>query len=124
MITLCVPIEPVAASRPRFNGKFAYTPQKYRLFKEELSFFLKNFYKGMPLDGALEVCIVFSVTKPKSAKRLYPSVKPDLDNFVKAVFDSANLILWEDDSQVVDLHCFKVYGKPSITITIKQKGDE
>lgn len=31
--------------------------------------------------------------------------KPDIDNFVKALFDAGNKILWEDDSQIRHLVC-------------------
>jgi Holliday junction resolvase RusA-like endonuclease len=124
VISLKLPITPIPAARPRFGKGFTYTPKKYRDFKELAKLYLLDRYPGKPLEGALEVCVVFSIEKPRSVKREYPHVKPDIDNFIKAIFDSANEILWHDDSQIVDLHTFKIYGIPSITISVKQKGGE
>lgn len=118
MITLRLDIEPVAQGRPRFGKGFCYTPSKSRAFKKELQFRLKQAYKGSPLEGPLQVSILFTLTKPRSVKREFPAVKPDIDNFVKAFFDAANLILWLDDAQVVDLHAQKRYGTPGIAFTI------
>lgn len=125
MIVIKIPIEPVAASRPRFTKKgFCYTASEYRYFKTTLETMLITKYKEEPLKGPLEVCVLLTLTKPKTAKRDFPSVRPDIDNFCKAVFDAANEVLWEDDSQIVELHAFKTYGEPSITISVKQKGEE
>jgi Holliday junction resolvase RusA-like endonuclease len=123
MITLKLPLEPVPAARPRFTKNFCYTPKTYREFKTLAVLLLRQRYSGQPMQGALEVCLIFSIEKPKSVKREYPNVRPDLDNFVKAIFDAANEVLWKDDAQVVDLHAFKVYGEPGITISVKNKGD-
>lgn len=34
--------------------------------------------------------------------------QPDLSNMLKALEDSGNKILWEDDKQIIVLHAFKV----------------
>lgn len=61
--------------------------------------------------GAVAVNIICYFVRPKSAKkRLYPSVRPDLDNFVKTIFDSMNGLVIQDDSQVVQMCCSKNYG--------------
>jgi Holliday junction resolvase RusA-like endonuclease len=122
MIALKLPIEPIAAARPRVCRFGTYYPKRYDEYKKSLRFLIRNKYKAEPMAGALEVCVVFSMEKPKSAKREYPSVRPDIDNLLKGVFDAANEIIWMDDSQIVDLHAFKAYGIPSITISVKPKG--
>jgi Holliday junction resolvase len=33
----------------------------------------------------------------------------DLDNYAKTLKDALNGIAWEDDRQVVESHCYKVY---------------
>jgi Holliday junction resolvase RusA-like endonuclease len=71
---------------------------------------------GWPLLGPLAVDLCFTMRKPVSApksRRTWPIVYPDLDKLARAVFDVGKLIqptpLWHDDSQVVDLHAWKVY---------------
>ncbi len=50
------------------------------------------------------------MVRPKSVKRDYPAVRPDIDNYVKTVLDGANGILWLDDAQVCQLAATKQYG--------------
>ena len=71
---------------------------------------------GWPLLGPLAIDLCFTMRKPVSApktRRTWPIVYPDLDKLCRAVFDVGKLIqptpLWHDDSQVVDLHAWKVY---------------
>lgn len=68
---------------------------------------------GWPLLGPLAVDLCFTMPRPKSApktRRTWPVVKPDVDKVARAVLDSGTTAgLWGDDSQVVDLHAWKVY---------------
>lgn len=79
----------------------------------------------------LEVTIHFHVPIPRSwAKKekakaarglLLPSSRPDLDNYVKAVFDAMNGIVFKDDAQVVSLRTLKLYSeRPLIEIEVKE----
>ena len=117
-----LPIMPVAKGRPRLSGRVVFTPVKTRHFENQCSWLMRTNYKGPPLAGAVACKIVFALQKPKTSKRTYPDGHVgDLDNFVKAVCDAANGILWIDDCQIVDLHCFKIYSdKPSITIEFQE----
>lgn len=64
-----------------------------------------------PLTGALRVEIDFHVRRPKSVKRAYPSVKPDLDKYERATFDALGKGgAYEDDGQVCDSHSRKLYA--------------
>ena len=76
--------------------------------------------KWQTLMGALEVSVVFSITKPKTVKRDLPVVKPDIDNFQKSLFDALNLIAWKDDSQIVKCASEKTYGTPGIFLQIRE----
>jgi len=40
-------------------------------------------------DGPIEVNFNIKLKKPKSARRKYPSVKPDFDNYIK-IFQGTN----------------------------------
>lgn len=82
---------PVPKSRPRFrkNGS-VYIDNKQIAAEEYLGYHLKMKFPN-PLEGNLAVgCIFFRPTKQRV----------DVDNMLKHVMDSANKIVWHDDSQV------------------------
>lgn len=63
-----------------------------------------------PLEGAVCLEVVFFMPRPKSVKRPYPSVKPDLDKLIRSINDSAtDAGVIKDDSQVIEIVAFKVY---------------
>ncbi len=68
---------------------------------------------GVPFLGPIAVELCFTMRKPVGApktRRTWPIVYPDVDKCSRAVLDAATLAgLWGDDSQVVDLHAWKVY---------------
>jgi Holliday junction resolvase RusA-like endonuclease len=109
-------VEPVAASRPRIRvvGKgqtMAYYVGKYKDFKENVApdivklCVAKHFDKGTPLC----VWVSFCPKKPKTSKLDYPN--PDIDNYLKAIFDVLNGELWHDDKQIVEVHANKEWSK-------------
>ena len=66
------------------------------------------------------VTMVFTLKRPKTVKRAYPAVKPDLDNLAKSVLDGLNNTAWKDDGQVVSLKLSKVYGtEASVEVVIE-----
>jgi len=76
------------------------------------------FAKGTPL----KVNLAFYINKPPSVskKRKYPITRPDIDNYTKLVLDALNRYLFEDDSQIVELHATKAYGQPRIEIDVEE----
>lgn len=128
-------IEPVEQARPRATrfGRTVrmYDPPKVSKFKKELSQLAKLHYRDEPLDGALEIEISFyrpvqkSLSKKERARRFSgehrPTVKPDLDNYIKSALDGLNGILWTDDAHIVDLHAHKYYSdRPRIEIIVRE----
>lgn len=128
-------IEPVEQARPRAAhiGRriIMYDPEKVKNFKKGLHQLAKMSYKDDPLDGQLEVDVWFyrqvqkSLSKIERARRLSgehrPTVKSDLDNYIKSTLDALNGILWTDDARIVDLHAHKYYSDdPHIEITVKE----
>lgn len=103
-----VPGEPVAQPRQRFavgkSGKpRAYKDDKHPVHAYKLAVALATRVEiKKPLDGPVGVNLIFVVTKPKSRPKSdeWCYVKPDIDNYVKAVFDAVNGIAWHDDGQV------------------------
>lgn len=109
-------IAPLAKGRPRSfiqRGRLIVTtPPATRVFERTVAQLAKAQHKGPPIEGPLYVACDFFIEKPKSVKRRYPSVAPDVDNYAKAALDALNGIVWMDDSQIVDLRLCKRYADP------------
>ena len=69
-----------------------------------------RFAGAKPVDGAIGIEIVFRVRRPKTVKRDYPTVAPDLDKYIRGVLDALTGIAYQDDSQVIDIKAKKVYS--------------
>lgn len=115
MISFSVPIIPVAKARPRVCKRGTFTPAKSKNFQNELRMLVRKYLPETPLTGPLRVGLYFNVLKPKSSKNETPIVKPDIDNYSKAVLDAFSPDggwrgFWKDDSQVIDLHAVKAYA--------------
>lgn len=103
-------INPVAASRPRVGKWGAYYTGTYKDFREEAA---AKVYEVLgidiqPLSGPLAVSIELYVKRPKTTERGWP--KADIDNFAKAVLDTMNKKVWEDDSQIVSIYVTKQWA--------------
>ena len=65
----------------------------------------------LPFDGPMEVVVTFTLAKPRTVKREMPHVRPDLDKLVRSTLDALGSAgVYGDDSQVVSLVTWKVYG--------------
>lgn len=131
-------IEPVEQARPRATrmGKRIrlYDPKKVAVYKQQLGYLARQAMqeRGMePFDGPLEVCMEFyrpvqaSISKKERARRLSgvhrPTVKPDLDNYIKSTSDALNGIIWADDNLIISLEAKKFYAEqPHLTVEIKR----
>lgn len=116
-------LNPVAASRPRLSRFGAYFSGPYKEFRSAAPRVIDPILVGhTPYGGTLEVTIKLFVEQPKATKLLLP--KPDVDNYAKAVLDSLNKKLWEDDSQVRTLKVTKAWAgrhsKPRFIVTVKE----
>lgn len=74
------------------------------------SLFVQGFRKEDALKGPVRVCM--SIYRPRK--------KGDLDNTLKALFDSLKGISYEDDSQIVEIHAkrFDDKDRPRVEINI------
>ena len=82
-------------------------------WEQQVSLFARQAMAGRPpMKGDLAMTVKFVL--PDHRRR-------DLDNLNKAIFDSCNGIVFEDDSQVVDLHLTKKVDKraPGIYVTVE-----
>lgn len=77
---------------------------------------------GWPIDGPVKVAITFTMPRPKSApRRVWPSVRPDLDHLGRAALDAITASgAIKDDAQVVMLGLTKCCGsQPGMTLTLR-----
>ena len=128
MISFTISGDPVAQPRHKITtrGKFAraYIPKDHPIhgYKQEVQLAAKVAMAGKdPVEGAVEVAIVFCFARPKShtkAQRLDDrhTQKPDLDNLTKAVLDALNGVCWADDSQAFRLRPEKKWASEAKTI--------
>ena len=137
-LTITVDGVPVAKGRAKattVNGYVRhYTPPKTRNYENWVRM---CGVQAMARDGrsttddALHVEILVYVPIPKSWSKkrkglalewkIHPTPSPDLSNYVKAVEDGLNGIVWGDDSQIVNLSARKVYGDhPKMVVTVNR----
>ena len=99
-LSLCIPGNPVAASRPRVSKWGTYYGKTYKKFREHAAQALADFkstYGAAPLGVITRIVVM----KPKTTKRSYP--RGDIDNFEKAAWDAItnSPAFWDDDDQIV-----------------------
>ena len=140
-VVVNVPGEAVPKGRPRIgtNKKtgrgMAYTPSKTKQYEELVGWQARSAMRGdPPFDGPLAVEIDIVTTVPASwplgrkikARKgiIWPAGKPDLDNYVKALVDGLNGIVFVDDMQIVRMTATKQYGdRAGARITVREAGE-
>jgi crossover junction endodeoxyribonuclease RusA len=113
-------IEPAPQGSKRYvgNGRFIEASKKLGPFRNAVGQAVLDLYEatGDPthFTKPVEVTATFILPKPKTVKRLWPSVVPDTDKLMRALGDSLSLEkygqLIEDDSLIVQWHAEKIYG--------------
>lgn len=94
---------------------------------------MQAFSKQIPWEGPLLLLLIFTRVRPKGhygtgrnagvlkdwAKDLRPTGKPDVLKLGRAIEDAMNGIVYNDDSQIVEEHLSKVYGKkPGVDVRV------
>lgn len=134
-ITFHVPGVPVAKGRPRITtrgGKVrSFTPPKTVAFEGLVALAAERAMEGAdPLSGPVSLTLFVELPVPQSwslkKKRAalsgnhQPCGRPDLDNYVKAVADGGNAVLWNDDSQIIMLLATKRYAEmPGVHVEVQ-----
>lgn len=124
-------IEPKPQSRPRFGNGRAYEKRDMASWKQHAGYLLKSQRPDIIEKGAIAFLVTFYIRPPKSisgVKRLAQALKdesifvekrPDLDNYLKAIWDCSNGLLFKDDGQIAVTGAQKLYSlKPRIEIEI------
>lgn len=144
---IIIPGIPIAKARPKFcvrgQHAMAYDPQceivkaakKDLLFRCDeyfrvnghlISSFKASFSDQKKVFLAFHVPVASSDSKAQRNEKLWSPEfgqwhsKKDLDNYIKWILDIGNGILWNDDSQIVELHAFQEYSeKPCTILTVE-----
>ena len=77
-----------------------------------------------PITDPIAITMRFRVKKPKTVKRDYPTVAPDLDKYIRSVNDGLTGVAFADDSQVIKITASKEYSDmPGVDIEVSDKFD-
>lgn len=86
-------------------------------FKTDVQASVRLAYRGAPLTGALSVRALLLLPRPGylcrkkgPQPRVWHHVRPDLDNYEKALLDACNGILWNDDGQIAEKITRKMFA--------------
>jgi crossover junction endodeoxyribonuclease RusA len=93
-----------------------------REWQDQVSFVARQTHTRL-LAGPLVLIVTFYLPRPKRNAPQYPTGKPDIDKLVRNVADALTGVLYNDDSQLVDIIAFKRYAvtDPLTTITVSQQ---
>lgn len=138
MISITLAGAPLGKERVRLRRATGhlYTPERTLNYEARLAAAGQEAMAGRPLlDGPLRLDVMAYVAIPVSkskrwkadaqAGRVRPTGKPDGDNMLKAIADGLNLIVWTDDSRIVDMRVRKFYSvAPRVEIAVQQEHTE
>ena len=131
---ITIPGPPIPQARPKFSsrGRFvkAYDPKQKIKDNQKIALFgLANDQNGFNGPTGFPISLKLFFSKPiapsdtsstKNAKlwgiQLPCQRSGDIDNLCKWILDLANGILWDDDSQIVELNARQVYSADPCTI--------
>lgn len=104
-------LEPVAKGRPRFSRGQVYNPFKTKRYEQHVAVVAAAQMSGIAMiEGPIHAKIRFIFKRKKSVKRIHHTIRPDLDNLIKAILDGLNGIAFKDDAQVCSISAIKEYG--------------
>ncbi|EPT42892.1 RusA family crossover junction endodeoxyribonuclease [Streptococcus agalactiae] len=147
-----IPIEPKPQTRPKFSKWGTYEDPKMKKWRKQVTGWIEKNYDGPFFDGCIKVEVTFYMKAPKTLSKeptqrskdktiqiyqnfvrelIWHVKKPDIDNLVKAIFDSISDagydkiqksgIVWSDDNIVCDLRAIKKYSpNPRIKVKIEE----
>ena len=116
--------DPVPKGRGRIMSSGAkrwnVTPAKTRLYEAAVRETAEIAVDGYgPYEGPLYAKLTFYLPRPKTATRMWPFVKPDLDNLAKSVLDGLNGVVLHDDAQVCCMDLAKHYAVDRVGVQVE-----
>ena len=121
MMTFFVPGKPVGQGRITTINRHSFHSNAKELipWRQTIAAYARA-AKFPLLEGAISLSLDFLIVRPKTVKRDYPTVAPDLDHYVRAVGDALKGIAYFDDAQITDLSASKRYhDSPGVMIDIR-----
>lgn len=133
--------EPKGQPRPRAFGRGkmirVYDPATAEGWKNQIAVAAKESIPESPITGPVCVRLELYFSRPRAHYRSgkfsatlkdsapgYHTSKPDVDNVIKSILDALTILrFWNDDSQVCDTRCRKLYDDgrgPGCIIGIKE----
>lgn len=106
---------PQGSKRHVGNGRMIESSKNLRPWRQQVTATAFQECGGVPYSGtgqeAIRLELSFTFLKPPSAKkRVFCTVKPDIDKACRAILDSLTGICYRDDAQVVQIVADKRYG--------------
>jgi crossover junction endodeoxyribonuclease RusA len=115
-----VGVEPAPQGSKRYlgNGRFIEASKKLEPWRQAIAAAVEQMFEETgdrtPFTEACQVQATFVLPKPKTVKRLFPTVPPDADKLARSLGDSVSLPkyaqLIEDDSLICRWEIDKIYG--------------
>ncbi|MGQ2376298.1 RusA family crossover junction endodeoxyribonuclease [Companilactobacillus zhachilii] len=132
-LIMTVDDEPVAAARPRVTRWGTYIAEPYKSYKKYIEALYAEKYhneqlfdRGIPLVAHIHFYrpIQKGLSKKEYLRRanheVKPAIKPDLDNYEKAIYDGLKKA-WFDDGQIVKHETEKDYDEnPRTEIEVRK----
>lgn len=120
--------KPQGKQRPRFSRRSnsIYTPKNTQMYERQIAKAYRAAANGFSFgDKPVEIWITAVFAKAKTSKKEYPTIKPDIDNIQKAVFDGLNGVAYNDDKQILTAVIHKTFCKldgeePRLLITVME----
>ncbi len=105
MVELCVHMVPIGKARARvLRSGHAYTPTSTREAEQTIRdayMIYRRDHEGITFGTPIELQLRVNILRPKSVKWLRPTVRPDIDNYLKLCCDALNNVAYSDDSWIV-----------------------
>lgn len=111
---------PQGSKRYVGNGRFIEASSKLKPWRSAVAdaVFMEYIKSGdeRPFTEPVIVYVTFYLPRPKTVKRLWPSIAPDLDKLCRSLGDgmSVDADLLNDDSLIVGWRATKVYSEPKL----------
>lgn len=123
----CVHGNPEPQARPRvsFHSGYAHAYSPKSEWYETFFTAAKIYAPERIISSPVFLSVEFRFKKLRSTKKsdLWKSVRPDLDNLLKAIFDAMTQAKWwKDDGLIVSVRSKKIFtnGEPGVTVYAKE----